>query len=197
LQEAQPPILGTHFGSERQISAQSHAFMYQAKQAVRSPAADVLKQHSPPTLIESSSLPARGVCSLYTGGASLLHSRRRHGPLCSLRNVFFKKQEQRPQSRVPRRRITQNRNTKSMKKILTIGAAALLLVGATMLSPASAAKSRRHHTTQGVTPSQGMTTASGRTLTGGNAALKGNNGNSGQGDNSLGNIKGGNVGAGK
>jgi hypothetical protein len=42
-----------------------------------------------------------------------------------------------------------------------------------------------------------MTTGSGRTYTGGNAALKGNNGNSGQGDNSLGNIKGGNVGAGK
>ncbi|MGM4905979.1 hypothetical protein AB8B21_07135 [Tardiphaga sp. 866_E4_N2_1] len=36
-----------------------------------------------------------------------------------------------------------------------------------------------------------------RPSAGSNAALKGNNGNSGQGDNSLGNIKGGNVGAGK
>ncbi|KAA0069895.1 hypothetical protein [Tardiphaga sp. P9-11] len=83
-----------------------------------------------------------------------------------------------------------------MQKIIAISATALLLVGATM-SPASAEKSRRNHTQQGVTSGQGMTTGTGRTYTGGNAALKGNSGNSGQGDNSLGNIKGGNIGAGK
>jgi hypothetical protein len=83
-----------------------------------------------------------------------------------------------------------------MKKILTIGATVLLLAGATM-STASAEKSRRHHSVQGVNSSQGMTSGAGRSYSGGNAALKGNNGNSGQGDNSLGNIKGGNVGAGK
>jgi hypothetical protein len=82
-----------------------------------------------------------------------------------------------------------------MQKIITISATALLLVGATM-SPASAEKSRRYHTQQG-TSGQGMTTGTGRTYTGRNAALKGNSGNSGQGDNSLSNIKGGNIGAGK
>jgi hypothetical protein len=83
-----------------------------------------------------------------------------------------------------------------MQKIMTIGATALLLAGATM-STASAEKSRARHPNQSVNMGQGMTTGSGRTYTGGNAALKGNNGNSGQGDNSLGNIRGGNVGAGK
>jgi hypothetical protein len=83
-----------------------------------------------------------------------------------------------------------------MKRFMTIGATALLLVGATM-STASAEKSRRHHSTQSVNMGQGMTSGAGRTYTGGNAALKGNSGNSGQGDNSLGNIKGGNIGAGK
>lgn len=83
-----------------------------------------------------------------------------------------------------------------MKKIMTIGATALLLAGATM-STASAEKSRVRNPSQSVNTEQGMTTGSARTYTGGNAAIKGNNGNSGQGDNSLGNIKGGNVGAGK
>jgi hypothetical protein len=83
-----------------------------------------------------------------------------------------------------------------MKKLLVIGAAALLLTGTT-LSTASAEKSRRHQSNQGVNPSQRVKAGDGRTYTGGNAALKGNNGNSAQGDNSLGNIKGGNIGAGK
>jgi hypothetical protein len=84
----------------------------------------------------------------------------------------------------------------NMSKILTIGATALVLAGATM-STASAESSRRHRAVQGVNTGEGMTTGTGRTYTGGNAALKGNNGNSGQGNNSLGNIKGGNIGAGK
>lgn len=82
-----------------------------------------------------------------------------------------------------------------MKKVLTIGAAALV-VAATMATPAAAKKMKRH-SGQGMSTSQGMTTGQGRGYTGGNAAMQGNNGNSGQGSNSLGNIKGGNIGAGK
>jgi hypothetical protein len=43
----------------------------------------------------------------------------------------------------------------------------------------------------------GTTGQGGMRATGGNAALSGNNGNSGSGDNSLGHIKGGNLGGGK
>lgn len=79
-----------------------------------------------------------------------------------------------------------------MSKILTLVTAAALLVG--FAAEASAGKGRKHHSqTQG-----SMTTGQSRPgYTGGNAALQGNNGNSGQGSNSLGNIKGGNIGGGK
>jgi hypothetical protein len=83
-----------------------------------------------------------------------------------------------------------------MQKILTICVAALLCAGVT-ISVASAEKSRRHNSTQSASSGQGTTPGAARPYTGGNAALKGNNGNSAQGDNSLGNIKGGNIGGGK
>lgn len=81
-----------------------------------------------------------------------------------------------------------------MSRILTLVAAATLIVGFT--ADASAGKGRKH---QSQTQTQStMTTGQSRTgYTGGNAALQGNNGNSGQGSNSLGHIKGGNIGAGK
>jgi hypothetical protein len=50
---------------------------------------------------------------------------------------------------------------------------------------------------QGMNMRRGMTTGSARKHRANNAELMDNNGNSGQGDNSLGNIKGGNIGAGK
>lgn len=82
-----------------------------------------------------------------------------------------------------------------MKTFLNLGVAALIATTA-MATQASAKKMKRHNA-QGMNTSQGMTTGQGRGYTGGNAAMQGNNGNSGQGSNSLGNIKGGNIGAGK
>jgi hypothetical protein len=83
-----------------------------------------------------------------------------------------------------------------MQKVLTVCAAALIFACASM-STASAEHSRRNQSAQSATSSQGTTTGTARTFAGGNAALKGNNGNSAQGDNALGNIKGGDIGAGK
>lgn len=81
-----------------------------------------------------------------------------------------------------------------MSKVLTLFTALALLVG--FAADASADKGRKHHSqsqTQGsITTGQSLSG-----YTGGNAALQGNNGNSGQGSNSLGNIKGGNIGGGK
>ena len=78
-----------------------------------------------------------------------------------------------------------------MKKILSVAAAAVLIAGLST-APASAKKHHRHMQVH----SQ-MTTGSAPMARGNNAELMGNNGNSAQGDNSLGHIKGGNIGAGK
>lgn len=89
-----------------------------------------------------------------------------------------------------------------MKKIMTFGAVALLVAGAT-ITDASAKKMRHHHRHSGQGMSQGMnmgpgtTTGAGRGYGGNNAELMGNNGNSAQGSNSLGHIQGGNLGGGK
>lgn len=79
-----------------------------------------------------------------------------------------------------------------MGKAITLGIAAVLAIG--FAADASAGKARKHHSqTQ-----DRVTTGQARSgYTGGNAALQGNSGNSGQGSNSLGNIKGGNIGGGK
>ncbi len=81
-----------------------------------------------------------------------------------------------------------------MSKILTLVTAVALFAG--LVAEASAGSGRKHHSQ---TQTQGsMTTGQFRSgYTGGNAALQGNNGNSGQGSNSLGHIKGGNIGDGK
>jgi hypothetical protein len=94
----------------------------------------------------------------------------------------------------------------TMKKIMTFGAVALLVAGAT-ITDASAKKMRHHHRHSGQGMSQGMsqgmnmgpgtTTGAGRGYGGNNAELMGNNGNSAQGSNSLGHIQGGNLGGGK
>ena len=80
----------------------------------------------------------------------------------------------------------------SMEKILSVTASAMLIAGLA-ISPASAKKRQRDMHTQ----SQKTTGAASPMVRGNNAALLGNNGNSGQGDNSLGHIKGGNIGGGK
>lgn len=82
-----------------------------------------------------------------------------------------------------------------MNKALTIIVATSFLAG--FAADASARKSDKRPY-QSMTR-DGMTTGQARakSYTGGNSALKGNNGNSGQGSNSLGNIQGGNIGAGK
>jgi hypothetical protein len=73
-----------------------------------------------------------------------------------------------------------------MKKFLAIAAASLAVAAFTM----DAASARHHH--RGYhRMSYGMTTGYG------NAAMSGNNGNSGSGSNSVGHIKGGNIGGGK
>ncbi|MET0407530.1 MAG: hypothetical protein ABW006_04095 [Hyphomicrobium sp.] len=84
-----------------------------------------------------------------------------------------------------------------MMKFVTCATAAILLAGT--LSGATAGTSHKRNVNRGMTSQDGMTTGQARsgTYTGGNAALQGNNGNSGQGSNSLGHIKGGNIGAGK
>lgn len=81
-----------------------------------------------------------------------------------------------------------------MSKILTLVTAVALFTG--FVAEASAGNGRKHHSQ---TQTQGsVTTGQSRSgYTGGNAALQGNNGNSGQGSNSLGHIKGGNIGGGK
>lgn len=86
-----------------------------------------------------------------------------------------------------------------MKKILSLAAAALLMAG--LSSGAASAKHQRHHhhhhhyshpIQSGVTTERGPMFGWGN-----NAELMGNNGNSASGDNSLGHIKGGNIGAGE
>lgn len=81
-----------------------------------------------------------------------------------------------------------------MIKVLTLVTAAALFAG--FVAEASASNGRKHHSQ---TQTKGsMTTGQPRSgYTGGNAALQGDNGNSGQGSNSLGHVKGGNVGGGK
>ncbi|WP_398471738.1 hypothetical protein [Tardiphaga sp.] len=81
-----------------------------------------------------------------------------------------------------------------MSKILTLVTAVALF--ACFVAEASAGNGRKQHSH---TQTHGsMTTGQSRSgYTGGNAALQGNNGNSGQGSNSLGHIKGGNIGGGK
>lgn len=77
-----------------------------------------------------------------------------------------------------------------MKKLIALTTVAVMSVAFTAAPAAAKKMKHRHaHASQsmggsGMAPSQ----------TGGNAALSGNNGNSGQGDNSLGHIKGGNLG---
>ena len=78
-----------------------------------------------------------------------------------------------------------------MKKIFSVAASALLIAGLSS-APASAKKRHRH------VPAHGqMTSGSAPMARGNNAELMGNNGNSAQGDNSLGHIRGGNIGGGK
>jgi hypothetical protein len=78
-----------------------------------------------------------------------------------------------------------------MKKLLTVAATALLVAG--FSAGSASAKHRRHH----VKPMpSGMTTGS-APIRGNNAELMGNNGNSANGSNSLGHIKGGNIGGGE
>ena len=90
--------------------------------------------------------------------------------------------------------------TTTFTKTLGLAAAALMMTGAVATS--ASAKSR-HHVRHGmVATERGFVAGPGRyansynSYNGGNAALQGNNGNSGQGDNSLGHIKGGNIGGG-
>jgi hypothetical protein len=93
-----------------------------------------------------------------------------------------------------------------MKKFLTVTVAALVIAG--LSSGVASAKHKRHHArpVQQTYPDQGgwnggwVPLYGNAALTGdiyGNAALMGNNGNSANGDNSLGHIKGGNIGGGK
>jgi hypothetical protein len=85
-----------------------------------------------------------------------------------------------------------------MKKIMTIGAAALLVAGATVTGACAKSMRRNHrHHVHSMSMGQGTTTGTARGFSGNNAELMGNNGNSGQGSNSLGHIQGGNVGGGK
>jgi hypothetical protein len=78
-----------------------------------------------------------------------------------------------------------------MKKLFSLTAAGLLVAGLTV--SAADAKHRRHHHMHHASMHRKMTTGMG----GNNAELMGNNGNSASGSNSLGHIKGGNVGAGE
>jgi hypothetical protein len=80
-----------------------------------------------------------------------------------------------------------------MKKVLTIAITALTI--ASFTATGASAKKYRHHRS-GHAMTTGMSNGS-PGMTGGNAALTGNNGNSGSGSNSLGHIKGGNVGGGQ
>lgn len=81
-----------------------------------------------------------------------------------------------------------------MRKTLALLTAAAIVAG--FATDAMAGKARKHNSQAS---QDRMTTGQARpgSYTGGNAALQGNNGNSGQGSNSLGHIKGGNIGAGK
>ncbi|MET0705465.1 MAG: hypothetical protein ABWY82_01285 [Tardiphaga sp.] len=76
-----------------------------------------------------------------------------------------------------------------MKKILGIATTILVIVGFTATS--ASAKKYRHHK-----PGYGKSTHAPAVFRG-NAAMSGNHGNSASGSNSLGNIKGGNIGGGK
>jgi hypothetical protein len=84
-----------------------------------------------------------------------------------------------------------------MKKLFAVTTAVLIFAGTTA-APAFAKHRKqhsRHHMSSQMPSARGGTV--GLAPRGNNAELMGNNGNSGQGDNSLGNIKGGNLGAGK
>lgn len=82
-----------------------------------------------------------------------------------------------------------------MDKLFAISTVTAIVVAGLTASPA-AAKHRKHHSnhqmSRQISPGQGGTVGMG-----GNAALSGNNGNSAQGSNSLGHIKGGDIGGGK
>lgn len=82
-----------------------------------------------------------------------------------------------------------------MNKIVTILTSIMLV--ACFIGDASARSAQKHQSqaTMQDRPTTGQARAG--SYIGGNAALQGNNGNSGQGSNSLGHIKGGNVGGGK
>jgi len=96
-----------------------------------------------------------------------------------------------------------------MKKIALAAATALLLTSTAFAQSGGDNPGGRgvtstgsQHGVTGMNPngSKAAPTTTGssrRAPTGGNAALSGNNANSGSGDNSLGHIKGGNVGGGK
>jgi hypothetical protein len=77
-----------------------------------------------------------------------------------------------------------------MKKFLAI-ATTVLVTASFTIAPASARKHHRSHK-----PAHGKFIGA-ATLFRGNAAMSGNNGNSASGSNSLGHIKGGNIGGGK
>jgi hypothetical protein len=78
-----------------------------------------------------------------------------------------------------------------MKKLLAITTTALMIAGFSV-SAASAKKYHKHSK-----PNHSSSARPSAGFTGGNAAMSGNNGNSASGSNSLGNIKGGNIGGGK
>lgn len=78
-----------------------------------------------------------------------------------------------------------------MKKFLTITITALMATSFTV----GAASAKKMHRSHKASQAYGMSRDAGPST--GNAAMSGNNGNSGQGDNSLGHIKGGNIGGGK
>ncbi len=78
-----------------------------------------------------------------------------------------------------------------MKKILSLTTVTLLVAGISI----GTASAKSHHR-PGAKIRSHVTTGSAPVPRGNNAELMGNNGNSGQGSNSLGHIKGGNVGGG-
>jgi hypothetical protein len=88
------------------------------------------------------------------------------------------------------RRNNPRMKANAMTKMVSTVVAALLMAG--LSAGAASAKQKRHGMHGSAKMQSGMTT--GQSRTGGNAALSGNNGNSGSGDNSLGNVKGGNAG---
>jgi hypothetical protein len=86
------------------------------------------------------------------------------------------------------------RKASEMKKLMVISTVALMVAGFT----ADSAFAKHHYHHRGHRMGSGMTTGSSMgSGSGGNAALSGNNGNSASGSNSLGHVKGGDIGGGK